>query len=134
MKKHTFVPCLLSFLLFQSCATTPPFANAQKSAQAWDEIYECVRTAPPGKSCGSEFKSRVYTAKISSIQKDNSGKTQVVSRFGAGDKAFTCALPTENSDQLTAGDLIEFEGTITGIGAKPMQRSVEFENCSIRKL
>ncbi len=134
MKKYTFVPCLFSFLLYQGCASTPPFAEAEKSARAWDEIYECVRTAPPGKSCGSQFKSRAYTAKISSIQKDKSGQVQVVSRFGVGDKAFTCELTSEYADQFAAGDIIQIEGTVTGITAKPMQRAVEFENCIIRKL
>jgi hypothetical protein len=134
MKIFSFVLCLFSFLCFLSCATTPPLADAEKTASAWEEIYECVRTAPPGKNCGNQFKSRIYTVKVSSIQKDKSGQAQLVTRFGSGDKSFTCELINEHVDQFAPGDVIQFEGTVIGIHAKPMQRSVEFKDCNIRKL
>lgn len=133
MKKQILASSLLSFLLFQSCATKAPFSGADKTASTWDAIYECIRTAPEGKSCGSQFKSHTYTAKVSSIQKDETGHTQLISRFGSGDKAFKCEIPAEKAEQFAAGDIIQFEGTVTGITAKPMQRAIEFDNCNLRK-
>lgn len=133
MKKQILLPSLLTFLLFQSCATKAPFAGADKTANTWDAIYECIRTAPEGKSCGGQFKSHTYTAKVSTIQKDELGHTQLISRFGSGDKAFICELPNDKTDQFAVGDIIQFEGTVTGITAKPMQRAIEFDNCNLRK-
>ncbi len=134
MKKIASLLGLCSSLFFLNCATTKPFANSEKSNRDWEEIFQCIQTAPPGKSCGSAFKSHSFTAKVSSIQKDKLGQTQVVSRFGAGDKAFTCESTRGEGDSLNAGDIIEFEGTVSGVTVKPMQRAVEFKDCTIRKL